>query len=249
MGRVEGKVIIVTGGGRGLGEAMVRLLAAEGGRVVVTDIDPVASALADELGETVHFMRHDVRSRDDWVGIVAETEKAFGPVNVLVNNAGLPSTPGSGVETLSEESYRHLIDVNQIGVFLGMQVVAQSMKKAGGGSIINMSSVSGLVGKPQTSAYTASKFAVRGMTKVAAVELGVHKIRVNSIHPGPMDTAMVRDAEGALRPTVQRILETLPAGRLGQPMEVAHMVLLLASDDMRFATGAEFVIDGGATCG
>ena len=139
--------------------------------------------------------------------------------------------------------------MNQLGVFLGMKTVLPSLRRAGGGSIINISSVSGLLGKEHTIAYTASKFAIRGMTKVAAVEFGQHNIRVNSIHPGPIDTQMIYAPDGAPRPVIRKIMASLPAGRFGQPREIAQMVLLLASDEMSFATGAEFVIDGGMTCG
>lgn len=250
MGRVSGKVALVTGGGRGLGEAFVRLLAEEGANVAMTDIDPAAASTADELGDAVLFLPQDVRSEEGWSEVVAATEARFGPISVLVNNAGVTSPKVDGeIEKISRESYEHVIAVNQVGVYLGMKAILPSMRRAGGGSIINISSVSGLLGKEHTIAYTASKFAVRGMSKVAAVEYGKHNIRVNSIHPGPIDTQMIYGPDGKPRPVISQIMESLPAGRFGQPREIAHMVLLLASDEMQYATGAEFVIDGGMTCG
>lgn len=249
--RITGKIAIVTGGARGLGEAMVRLFAEEGASVVIADVlDDDGRTLAEELGDGVRFTHLDVRSETEWQRVVAEAERAFGPVSVLVNNAGI-----SGfypVADYPEDEYRRVIDINQVGVFLGMKTVIPSMKRAGGGSIVNMSSASGLVGKPNVVAYTAAKFAVRGMTKVAAVEYGRDNIRVNSIHPGIIRTGMVADPDdatpGSLHPIIQGLMDSLPAGRVGEPSEIAHMALLLASDDMRYATGAEFIVDGGLTC-
>lgn len=247
MGRVNGKVAIVTGGARGLGEAMVRQLVAEGAKVVVADIlEEEGSRLAEELGENARFQRLDVRSEEEWNQAVEAAEAAFGPVTILVNNAGVPSI--CEIEHISEDHFRTVVDINQLGVFFGMKTILPSMRKAGGGSIINLSSVSGLVGKAHSLAYTASKFAVRGMTKVAAVEYGPLNIRVNSIHPGPFRTSMVVRPDGSLQPIVQDLMATLPARRLGKPEELAHIVVLLGSDEIPFATGAEFVIDGGMSC-
>lgn len=248
MGRVDGKVAIVTGGARGLGEAMVRLLVREGAQVVVADIlDKEGSGLTAELGPRAIFHHHDVTSYDSWQSTIAEAEVQFGPVSVLVNNAGVGSV--SAIGDYTEAEFRRVIDVNQISVFLALRAILPTMKRAGGGSIINLSSVSGIVGKPHTLAYTASKFAVRGMTKVAALEYGEHNIRVNSIHPGACRTSMVvTSADGELQPIVRQLLETIPARRLGEPEEIAQMVVALASDEMRYATGAEFVVDGGMSC-
>ena len=248
MDRVKGKIAIVTGGARGLGEAMVRLLVAEGARVVIADIlDAEGAALAAELGEAAIFQRHDVTSDASWQAVITGAEAAFGPVSVLVNNAGISSV--KAISEYTEKDFRHVIDVNQISVFLALRAILPSMKRAGGGSIVNLSSVSGLIGKPHTLAYTASKFAVRGMTKVAALEYGEYNIRVNSVHPGPCRTGMVvASPDGELQPIVQQLLETIPARRLCEPQEIAQMVLALASDEMRYATGAEFVIDGGMSC-
>lgn len=248
MNRVAGKVAIVTGGARGLGEAMARTLVAEGARVVIADIlDEEGEALAGELGENALFRHLDVTSESAWDAVIAEAEAAFGPVSVLVNNAGVGSVQAIGTYDLAE--FRRVIDINQTSVFLALKAILPTMQRAGGGSIINMSSISGIIGKANTLAYTASKFAVRGMTKVAAMEYGPHNIRVNSIHPGPFRTHMViPNLQGPMEPIVQQLVDSLPSGRLGDPSEIAQMVLLLASDEMRYATGAEFVIDGGITC-
>lgn len=247
MGRVSGKVAIVTGGNGGLGAAMAALLVREGAKVVIADISGQPGAdLQSLLGDQARYEELDVRSEPDWQRVVAATEQAFGPVSVLVNNAGVSGLVA--MENCSEQQYRDVIDVNQIGVFLGMKSVLPSMRRAGGGSIVNMSSAAGLVGSPTALAYTASKFAVRGMTKVAAIELGRDKIRVNSIHPGPIRTPMAVRSDGTLEPTIQQFVEAIPAGRVGEPDEVAQLVVMLASDEARFATGSEFVIDGGWTC-
>ena len=250
MGRVSGKVAIVTGAKRGLGQAFAHLLAREGAKVVATDIDFDGAAMAKQREQDTLLLCQDVRSEERWLSVIDETETEFGPVSILVNNAGVtsPKTGGS-IQNTSLDDFNRIVSINQTGVFLGMKTVLPSMRRAGGGSIINISSVSGLIGKEHTIAYTASKFAVRGMSKVAAIEYGPHNIRVNSIHPGPIDTQMLYAPDGSMRPVIKNIMETLPAGRFGNPEEIAQMVLLLASDEMKFATGAEFVIDGGMTCG
>lgn len=248
MGRVSGKVAVVTGAARGIGEAIARLLVAEGASVVLTDIGEDGEALAAELGERALFIRQDVGLDDDWRKVIDAAEEAFGPVSVLVNNAGIGSPLGSDIALITEETYRRIVETNQVGTFLGMRNVLPSMRKAGGGSIVNISSVSGLVGRANSVAYSASKFAVRGMTKVAAVEFGPFNIRVNSVHPGTISTPMLYTPDGELRPNPRRAVEELPAGRVGEAIEIAYLVLMLASDEVRFATGAEFVVDGGMTC-
>jgi 3alpha(or 20beta)-hydroxysteroid dehydrogenase len=245
MGRVSGKVAIVTGAARGMGASHARRLVAEGAQVMLTDVlDGEGTALAQQLGDNARFLHHDVTQEAEWQRIVAETEAAFGPVSVLVNNAGIASF--SPIETTEESTYRRVIDINQVSVFLGMKSVIASMKRAGGGSIINISSIAGLVGSPMAQAYTASKFAVRGMTKAAAVELAPYNIRVNSIHPGLILTPMI-DTPNA-EPLAAGMANATPAGRIGEPDEVSSVVLLLASDETRFSTGAEFVVDGGFSC-
>lgn len=245
-GRLEGKVAIVTGGARGLGAAMVRRFADAGAKVVAADVrDEEGARLAAET-PNCQFERLDVTSEANWKSLVEATESRFGPVSILVNNAGI-SRLGL-IEEMSEATYMELIRVNQLGVFLGMKSVVASMRRAGGGAIINMSSIAGLKGTPTAVAYSASKFAVRGMTKVAAVEFGKYGIRVNSIHPGTFDTDMIRHEDGTIHEVIEDVMAGLPAGRIGDPDEIAQMALLLASDEMRIATGAEFILDGGATC-
>lgn len=247
MGRVSGKVAIVTGAARGMGAAHARRLVEEGAKVMLTDVlDEEGAATAKALGENARFMHQDVTSEAQWQHVVAATEAAFGPVNVLVNNAGIAF--GCPIETTSEADYRRVIDVNQVSVFLGMKSVIPSMKRAGGGSIINISSIAGITGNAGVLPYTASKFAVRGMTKSAALELAPLNIRVNSIHPGLIRTPMTSSLDPTTEQALALLAASTPVGRAGEPEEVANVVVLLASDESRFATGAEFVIDGGVTC-
>jgi 3alpha(or 20beta)-hydroxysteroid dehydrogenase len=246
MGRVSGKVAIVTGAARGMGAAHARRLIDEGAKVMLTDVlDAEGTATAKALGANAKFMHHDVASEAEWKRIVAETEAAFGPVSVLVNNAGIVTF--SPIEALEEADYRRVIDVNQVSVFLGMKSVLPSMKRAGGGSMINISSIAGLVGSAYALAYTASKFAVRGMSKSAAIEFAPFNIRVNSIHPGMIRTPMTVPMPGSEK-IIEGVIKGTPAGRVAESDEVANVVLMLASDESRFSTGAEFVIDGGSSC-
>jgi len=239
MARLAGKVAIVTGGARGMGAAHVRRMSAEGAKVVFTDIlEEDGVKLQKELGDNVLFAKHDVTSASDWDTVVRKAEEAFGPVNVLVNNAGIDLPEGS-LQDATEAMYRKVIDVNQVSVFLGMKYAVPSMRKAGGGSIVNISSLAGLVGGFQKVAYTASKFAVRGMTKAAALELGAYGIRVNSVHPGFIATPMT---EGLINPQLEN---SFPLKRAGKSEEVSELVLFLASDESSYSTGSEFVIDGG----
>ncbi len=245
MGRTSGKIALVTGAARGMGAAHARRLIEEGAKVMLTDVlDKEGAETARTLGPNAKFMHHDVTSEAEWKAVVAATEAAFGPISVLVNNAGILII--GAIETLEEATYRRIIDINQVSVFLGMKSVLPSMKRAGGGSIINISSGAGLIGLPFNSAYCASKFAVRGMTKSAAIEFAPYNIRVNSIHPGLIETPMT-----AITPETEATLAAAaaatPANRLGQPDEVANVMILLASDETRFSTGAEFVVDGGIT--
>lgn len=245
MNRVSGKIAIVTGGARGMGASHARRLIEEGAKVMLTDIlDQEGKATARALGTNARFLHHDVTREAEWKHIVSETEAAFGPVSVLVNNAGIVAY-GDLIENLEEADYRRVIDVNQVSVFLGMKSVLPSMKRAGGGSIVNISSVAGLIGTPGMLGYNASKFAVRGMTKSAAIELAPYNIRVNSVHPGFIRTPMAAWAAGDAE---KAVLSATPAGRVGEPDEVSSIVLMLASDESAFATGAEFVVDGGISC-
>lgn len=233
--RAEGKVAIVTGGAMGMGAAHARLLAEQGAKVVIGDVKAdEGRAVAAERPDDILFVPLDVTSAESWSRIVGEAEKAFGSVTVLVNNAGiLDMTP---LEQMSEAAYRRVIDVNQVGPFLGMKAVIGSMRKAGGGSIINISSIAGMVPLKHLVSYVASKFALRGMSRAASLDLADDNIRVNSIHPGTVGTPMT---EGAPPPKLQAIK------RMARPEEVAAMVLFLASDESSFCTGAEYVVDGG----
>lgn len=244
MGRLDGKVAIITGGARGMGASHARKFLEEGAKVMITDIlDKEGEALANELGGNIKFMKHDVKKGSEWEKVVTETESAFGPVSILVNNAGIALI--KPMDEITEEDYRKVIDINQVSVFLGMKHVHKSMSKAKNGSIINISSVSGLRGSNGTIAYDASKFAVRGMTKSAAIELGAEGIRVNSIHPGIIETPMImqEDAKDAVR----ELAKEIPLKRTAQPEEVSNLVVFLASDESSYSTGSEFVIDGGMT--
>ncbi|WP_080875819.1 glucose 1-dehydrogenase [Oceanobacillus timonensis] len=239
MGRLNGKVIVVTGGARGMGAQHVRRMVEEGAKVAATDIlEDDGKELEKELGNNVHFIKHDVTKAEDWEMVIQETEKIFGPINVLVNNAGIDISE-IDLEDYPEETYRKVIDVNQVSVFLGMKHVAPSMKKAEEGSIVNISSLAGIIGAYKKGAYTASKFAVRGMTKAAALELGEFGVRVNSVHPGfirtPMTEHLIND----------ELVSAFPLKRAGEPEEVTNVVLFLASDESSYVTGIELVIDGG----
>ena len=234
---LDGRVAIVTGCGRGLGEAQTRAIHRSGAKVLCTDILPDGGErLAEELGPDVHFLRHDVSRRDEWERAVGEAEQRFGPVSILVNNAGILLL--RKIETISEADYRRVVDVNQISVLLGIQSVIPSMRRAGGGSIVNISSTAGMGAAPLLVAYSASKFAVRGITKVAALELAVDNIRVNSVHPGSIRTEMTRDFPEPAG---------TPIRRWGEASEIADMVVFLASSASSFCTGSEFVADGGQT--
>jgi 3alpha(or 20beta)-hydroxysteroid dehydrogenase len=236
MGRVDGKVALISGGARGMGAAHARVLVEEGAKVVIGDIlDEQGKALADELGEAARYCHLDVTQPDDWQAAVATALNDFGALNVLVNNAGIVALGQLGKFDLAK--WQKVIDVNLTGTFLGIQAAVEPMKAAGGGSIINVSSIEGLRGAVMVHPYVASKWAVRGLSKSAALELAPHKIRVNSIHPGFIRTPMTKHLPDDM--------VTVPLGRPGDSNEVATFVLFLASDESSYATGAEFVMDGG----
>lgn len=245
MGRLDGKVCVVTGGARGQGAAEAALFRREGAEVVVTDVLEEGTALAASIGAT--FIRHDVRSEEEWGEVVRQTVDRHGRLDVLVNNAGIYER-GKLLDT-SVEQFRRIVEVNQVGVFLGMKSVAPQMMEQRGGSIVNISSIAGLLGSANAIAYGASKFAVRGMTKAAALELARHGVRVNSIHPGMIETAMIHEVTGHNDDRHERMARGVPLGRPAEAEEVADLALYLASDESRYCTGSEFVIDGGITAG
>ncbi|WP_137149188.1 glucose 1-dehydrogenase [Mycolicibacterium sp. CR10] len=240
MGRVDGKVALISGGSRGMGAEDARALVAEGAKVVIGDIlDDEGKALAEEINastpDSCRYVHLDVTQADQWEAAVATAVDEFGKLNVLVNNAGTVALGFIGQFDMAK--WQKVIDVNLTGTFLGMQASVEAMKAAGGGSIINISSIEGLRGAVMVHPYVASKWAVRGLTKSASLELGAHNIRVNSVHPGFIRTPMTKHfPDNMLR---------IPLGRPGQPEEVATFVVFLASDESRYATGAEFVMDGG----
>ena len=238
--KLDGQVALVSGGSRGMGAAHCRALAAEGARVVIGDIlDSEGAALARELGERAIFVHLDVTDEAAWASAVAAAESAFGPVSILVNNAGIAN--GAPLEQFTLDMWNAIIAVNQTGVFLGIRAVAAGMKKQRHGSIINISSVEGLRGEAFLHGYVAAKFAVRGLTKSTAQELGPFGIRVNSVHPGFIETEMTAQFSSKLL--------QIPMHRGGTAEEVAKLIVFLASDDASYSTGAEFVIDGGMTSG
>jgi 3alpha(or 20beta)-hydroxysteroid dehydrogenase len=242
MNRLTGKIVLISGGARGQGAAEARLFVAEGAKVVIGDVlEAEGQRLAAELGNAVVFVRQDVTREEDWATAI-DAAAALGGLHGLVNNAGIYQ-PKTLMETDTALFERHM-RVNQLGCFLGMQAVVPLMERSGGGSIVNVSSVAGLRGSPGAIAYSATKWALRGMTKAAAVDLAPRRIRVNSIHPGPIDTEMlnVRTPEQN-----QRRLQAVPMKRMGTAEEVANLVLFLLSDESGYITGAEVAIDGGAT--
>jgi 3(or 17)beta-hydroxysteroid dehydrogenase len=252
-GRVAGKVALVTGAASGLGKATAERLASEGAAVMIADIrvdaaEEVAAAIR-QAGGRAAAKKLDVTSEDDWAGAVAAAERAFGKLDIVVNNAG--TADGGWIHKLSLERWRRVIAVNLDGVFLGIKHGAEAMKRCGGGSIVNISSVAGLVGIAEgASAYCASKGGVTLLTRAAALEFALLKsnIRVNSVHPGYMRTPMLESVIRASRePDAAReaMIRGEPIGRLGEPQDIAHAVLYLASDEAAFVTGTQLVVDGG----
>ena len=252
MGRLDNKVALVSGGARGMGQSHCRLFAAEGAKVMVADIlDEEGKAVAADIGSNAVYQHLDVTSEDDWDAAMEAVMENFGRLDVLVNNAGIAES--APLVNLTLESYRRVTEVNQTGVFLGMRAAIQPMTESGGGSIINISSIDGLVGMNNLTSYIASKWAVRGMTKTAAMELAPLGIRVNSIHPGFIRTHM--GSSDVMSPEeVHEHLEVYsarmaPMGRAGGPEEISRLALFLASDESSYSTGSEFVADGGFTAG
>ncbi|WP_028839508.1 MULTISPECIES: SDR family NAD(P)-dependent oxidoreductase [Thermomonas] len=240
-GKLEGKVALVTGGARGIGAAIVRRLHADGARVAITDVlDDAGRALAAELGERTAYFHHDVGDEAAWVDTLAAATARFGGLHVLVNNAGIfhPGQIADAAVSDVEQQFR----VNQLGPFLGMKHAQAPLRAAGGGSIVNISSIAGQLGFPNAAAYVGTKWAVRGMTKTAALELAPAQIRVNSVHPGFIDTPMLDNNPPEAN---QAGIEATPLKRIGKPEEIAAAVAFLAGPDAGFVTGAELTVDGG----
>lgn len=236
MGRVDGKVALISGGARGMGASHARLLVEEGASVVIGDVlDDQGKALADDLGDAARYLHLDVTELEQWETAVATAVEDFGKLDVLVNNAGIVAL--GQLKNFDLAKWQRVIDVNLTGTFLGMRVAVEPMIAAGGGSIINVSSVEGLRGAAMVHPYVASKWAVRGLSKSAALELAPHNIRVNSIHPGFIRTPMTQHLPDDM--------VTIPLGRPAESREVSTFVLFLASDESAYATGSEFVVDGG----
>lgn len=247
VARLEGKVAIVTGGAQGMGAATVRLFASEGARVAIADVaEEKGRALAAELGDKAIFVRLDVRSEAEWTAAVAATVSAFGKVDVLINNAAVVHfTP---IEALDPAEAERVLAINVLGAMLGAKHVTPHMEKAGRGVIVNISSVDGLRGCNGLSVYTASKWAVRGLTKTQALELGPRGIRVCSVHPGGVNTQM-GNPSGLTGDSLNKDYKRVPLQRIGEPEEIARASLFLASDDASYISGAEVAVDGGWTAG
>ncbi|HEY4174046.1 MAG TPA: glucose 1-dehydrogenase [Rhodopila sp.] len=242
MNRLAGKIVLISGGARGQGAAEARLFLAEGAKVVIGDVlEAEGQRLAEELGNAAVFVRQDVTREEDWVSAV-NAASGLGGLHGLVNNAGIYQ-PKTLMETDVALFERHM-RINQLGCFLGMKAVVLLMEQSGSGSIVNISSVAGLRGSPGAIAYSATKWALRGMTKAAAVDLAPRRIRVNSVHPGPIDTDMLKVRTPEQN---QQRLKAVPMKRQGTAEEVANLVLFLLSDESGYITGAEVAIDGGAT--
>jgi 3alpha(or 20beta)-hydroxysteroid dehydrogenase len=246
MAKLAGKVALVTGGARGMGEATVRGLVEQGARVLIGDIlDEPGQALAEELGDAVEFTHLDVSSKRDWDAAVQLADR-MGALSILVNNAAIVLQ--KTILDTTEEDFMRVVSINQLGVFLGMQAAFPSLKANGGGSIINVSSIDGLQSKNSLTAYSATKWAVRGMTKAAALEMGKYNIRVNSVHPGGIYTAM-HGSDFLSREDADKFYKSHALPRVGLPHEVAALSVFLASDEATYSTGAEFIADGGWSAG
>lgn len=240
MNRLKGKVALISGGARGMGESHARNFVAEGGQVVIGDVlDDLGEALAADLGSSALYVHLDVTSTDDWGRAVQKAVEVFGQLNVLINNAGILTY--APIASISDEQWDRLIAINLTGAFKGIRAAAATLSRCAPSSIINISSTAGLMGSAAGSAYVSSKFGLRGLTKASAVELGLLGVRVNSVHPGNIATPMTA---GLTMPFTH-----VPMNREGQANEISQLVVFLASDESTFSTGAEFVADGGESAG
>jgi 3alpha(or 20beta)-hydroxysteroid dehydrogenase len=250
MGQLEGKVALITGGARGMGKAHVKRFVAEGAKVVFGDLlEEEGAKLAAELDGDAVFIRMNVTSPEDWELAVTTAVDTFGKLDVLINNAGI--IKHQRIEDMELATFKAVLDVNLVGQWLGIKSVIPAMKAAGGGSIVNVSSTEGFTGAAGLAAYSSSKFAVRGLTRSAAQELGKYGIRVNSIHPGAILTAMSMDPDvvAAAAENAEAFMKALPLGRLGKTREVSGLVAFLASDDSSYCSGSEVLVDGGMISG
>ncbi|MBE1534847.1 glucose 1-dehydrogenase [Actinomadura algeriensis] len=250
MGRLDGKVALITGGARGMGKAHVRRFVAEGAKVVFGDVlEEEGAKLAADVGDDARFVRMDVTAPDDWENAVRTAVDAFGSLDVLVNNAGIMRH--KRIEDMSVDEFKQVLEVNLVGQWLGVKSVTRAMRDAGGGSIINVSSTEGFIGASGLAAYSASKFGIRGLTKAAARELGPDGIRVNSIHPGGVLTqlSLQEDVVAATADSADAFMKALPLGRMGNTKEVSGLVVYLASDDSSYCSGSEVLVDGGMLTG
>jgi 3alpha(or 20beta)-hydroxysteroid dehydrogenase len=240
MARLEGKVALISGGAGGMGAAHARAMIAEGAKVIIGDLlDDQGRALASELGDAATYVHLDVTKPADWDAAVQAAVDTYGGLSVLVNNAGIADF--GSIEEYTHDAWNRMIAINLTGVFNGIKAAAPAMIRGTGGSIINISSTAGMRGYPSLPGYTAAKFGVRGLSKAVALDLGKHNIRVNSVHPGVIRTPMTAE----LREDTRHVA----LDRVGEPEEVSNLIVFLASDESPFATGAEFVIDGGETAG
>ena len=247
-GRLEGRVALITGSARGQGEAEARRFTAEGAKVAITDLrDVLGEQLAAELGPDTFYQQLDVTREDDWDAAVAATVERFGKLDILVNNAGIGAF--GTLEGLDLKTHHEMIDINLHGVYLGMRAAKAALVATGNGAIVNISSIDGIVGVLGMTSYSGSKFAVTGMTRSAAIELGPLGVRVNSIHPGVINSPMVQEAPPETRARLDRLMDMQPIKRMGEPHEIASLALFLASDEASYITGAQLVIDGGHLAG
>ncbi len=242
-GRLDGKVALITGGARGQGAAEAQLFADEGATVVITDVLDSDGETTAATSDAIRYRHHDVTNEDDWVAAVQDVLEDYGRIDAFINNAGIFRTRPIG--ELSVEEYMEVIQINQVGVFLGLKHVGPIMCAAGAGSIINISSIAGMRGGAGSLAYSASKWAVRGMTKVAMSEFAPAGVRVNSIHPGLIETPMLHQLPAIEQGLSEQVVRRIPYGRIAEAVEVARLALFLASDDSEYMNGTELIIDGG----
>ena len=248
-GRLAGKVALITGAAQGQGEAIARLFVAQGARVLVTDVlIEAGSDVATSLGEGAAWHPLEVTDPDQWSAAVAYCLTTFGRLDVLVNNAGI-GIPPVRIEDETFDGHRRILDINLTGVWHGIRAVVPTMTAQQTGSIVNTSSIDGLVGTAGMASYVASKFAVTGITRTTALEVGRRGIRVNSVHPGVIDSPMVANAPAEIRARIDRLMAHQPIPRTGRPEEVANAVLFFASDESSYCTGSSLVVDGGHLAG